>query len=75
MCTTCGCGGGDTVLPVTLSPEMAHAARLVRLERDLLAHNASVAAENRAAFTQARTLALNLMSSPCLLYTSPSPRD
>lgn len=44
--------------------EHTHAARLVRVERDLLAHNASVASANRAAFQHDRTLALNLMSSP-----------
>jgi hydrogenase nickel incorporation protein HypB len=39
-------------------------ARLVSVERDLLARNNAVAEENRRRFQAARTLALNLVSSP-----------
>jgi hydrogenase nickel incorporation protein HypB len=52
------------LLPIVLTPEREHAARLVRVERDLLSFNADIAAKNRAAFRQDRTLTLNLMSSP-----------
>lgn len=48
MCSTCGC----------------EEPRLVRVEQDLLAHNALVARLNRAAFAAAGTRALNLVSSP-----------
>ena len=40
------------------------APRLVSVERDLLARNNAVAEENRRRFQAARTLALNLVSSP-----------
>ncbi|HUI94176.1 MAG TPA: hydrogenase nickel incorporation protein HypB, partial [Xanthobacteraceae bacterium] len=39
-------------------------ARLVSVERDLLAKNDAIAAENRRALQAAKTLALNLVSSP-----------
>ena len=39
-------------------------ARLLSVERDILARNDAVAAENRRALQAARTLALNLVSSP-----------
>ncbi len=38
--------------------------RLVRVERDILAHNDTIAAVNRARLAAAGTLALNLVSSP-----------
>ena len=40
------------------------ATRLVAVEQDILARNKAVAAANRSAFQAARTLALNLVSSP-----------
>jgi hydrogenase nickel incorporation protein HypB len=49
---------------ITRTHADTHAARLVRVERDLLSYNAAIAAENRAVFTRDRTFALNLMSSP-----------
>jgi len=42
----------------------AVAARLVTVEQDILARNDAIAMENRRAFQAARTLALNLVSSP-----------
>jgi len=40
------------------------AARLVTIERDILAKNDAIAAENRHALQAAKTLSLNLVSSP-----------
>ena len=40
------------------------AARLVTIERDILAKNDAIAAENRRALQAAKTLSLNLVSSP-----------
>jgi hydrogenase nickel incorporation protein HypB len=40
------------------------AARLISVERDLLAKNDAIAAENRRALQAAKTLTLNLVSSP-----------
>jgi hydrogenase nickel incorporation protein HypB len=40
------------------------AARLVMIERDILAKNDAIAAENRHALQAAKTLSLNLVSSP-----------
>jgi hydrogenase nickel incorporation protein HypB len=42
----------------------APAARLISVEQDILAKNNAVAAENRRGFQAAKTLALNLVSSP-----------
>jgi hydrogenase nickel incorporation protein HypB len=56
MCTTCGCGDGAEAGP--------DAARLVTLERDLLAANDAEAAAIRRRLAAAGTLALNLVSSP-----------
>jgi len=39
-------------------------ARLISVERDILAKNDAIAAENRRALQAAKTLALNLVSSP-----------
>jgi len=50
--------------PFVLAPEPPLPSRRLRLERDLLALNDSVAAANRLALARQRTLALNLMSSP-----------
>ena len=41
-----------------------HAARIVRVERDILEKNDRIAATNRRLFAATRTLALNLVSSP-----------
>jgi hydrogenase nickel incorporation protein HypB len=42
----------------------ASAARLISVEQDILAKNDAIAAENRRGFQAAKTLALNLVSSP-----------
>jgi len=42
----------------------ADATRVLSVERDLLAHNDAVAAQNRRDFQAAKTLTLNLVSSP-----------
>lgn len=42
----------------------AAAARLVSVEQDILARNDAIAMENRRAFQAAKTVALNLVSSP-----------
>jgi len=42
----------------------AGAARLISVEQDILAKNDAIAAENRRGFHAAKTLALNLVSSP-----------
>jgi hydrogenase nickel incorporation protein HypB len=46
------------------APVPAGAARLLSVEQDLLARNDAVAARNRRDFQAARTLTLNLVSSP-----------
>jgi hydrogenase nickel incorporation protein HypB len=72
MCGTCGCGH---TLARPSRPKDAHGAvqyraavqtetRRVRVERDLLAQNDALAAQNRARFAAHNTLALNLVSSP-----------
>ena len=45
-------------------PSGAAATRVLSVERDLLAHNDAVAAQNRRDFQAAKTLTLNLVSSP-----------
>ena len=45
-------------------PSGADATRVLSVERDLLAHNDAVAAQNRRDFQAAKTLTLNLVSSP-----------
>ena len=45
-------------------PSGANATRVLSVERDLLAHNDAVAAQNRRDFQAAKTLTLNLVSSP-----------
>ncbi|BDU73224.1 hydrogenase nickel incorporation protein HypB [Mesoterricola silvestris] len=69
MCTTCGCGGdGVSIGGKAHSHDHPHPApgtrRRVVLERDLLAKNNLLAADNRAWFAQRGILALNLVSSP-----------
>ena len=69
MCTTCGCGGdGATIGGKPHSHDHAHPApgvrRRVVVERDLLAKNNALAADNRAWFAERGIFALNLVSSP-----------
>ncbi|MFO1324411.1 MAG: hydrogenase nickel incorporation protein HypB [Burkholderiales bacterium] len=75
MCTTCGCGGGAAridgkpavtgyVASLLAAPAAATAARVVRVEQDLLAKNDRIAAGNRRAFAERGVFALNLVSSP-----------
>lgn len=62
-----GQGGGIAYRPVAEPAEMAHdtaQARIVRVERDILAKNDALAAGNRALFSAQAILALNLVSSP-----------
>lgn len=79
MCTTCGCGGDGATIegkPHTHLHDHAHAhdhdhahpapgvRRRVVLERDLLAKNNALAADNRAFFRERGIFCLNLVSSP-----------
>jgi len=72
MCGTCGCGHTLFKPPQRKSAEGAvqyrstapTETRRVRVERDLLAENDALAAQNRAFFTAQNILALNLVSSP-----------
>lgn len=45
-------------------PSGADATRVLSVERDLLAHNDAIAAQNRRDFQAGKTLTLNLVSSP-----------
>ena len=63
MCTTCGCGQHEH-LPGG-SPGLAQAGlRRLRVERDLLARNDALAADNRRLWRGRGLLVLNLLSSP-----------
>ncbi|MGC2458142.1 MAG: hydrogenase nickel incorporation protein HypB [Gallionellaceae bacterium] len=72
MCGTCGCGHALTKPAQHKSVEGAvqyrsttqTETRRVRVERDLLAENDALAAQNRARFAAQNILALNLVSSP-----------
>lgn len=74
MCATCGCGPAKGhAHDHEHGPEghdhrhvrrEARPSRTVRLERDVLARNAGIAARNRAGFDARGIAALNLMSSP-----------
>ncbi len=72
MCGTCGCGHTLTKPPQHDSVKGAvqyrsitqTETRRVRVERDLLAENDALAAQNRARFSALNILALNLVSSP-----------
>jgi len=69
MCTTCGCGGdGATIGGKPHTHDHVHPApgvrRRVVVERDLLAKNNALAADNRAWFEERGIFALNLVSSP-----------
>jgi len=57
MCTDCGCPHPD-------HHEEAHAHRTIRVEEDLLAKNARLAAGNRRLFAEKGLFVLNLVSSP-----------
>jgi hydrogenase nickel incorporation protein HypB len=62
-----GQGGGLAYRPAAGPVEAAHdttQARIVRIERDILAKNDALAAGNRALFSEHTILALNLVSSP-----------
>ena len=52
------------LLPLEAGLDRAAAARVIRVERDLLEHNDRLAAQNRATFAAHGVLALNLVSSP-----------
>jgi hydrogenase nickel incorporation protein HypB len=62
----CGCGAADGPGATRDGGALAlaAAARIVRVERDILEKNDRYAATNRARFAAGRTLALNLVSSP-----------
>jgi hydrogenase nickel incorporation protein HypB len=66
MCGVCGCSEGETRIeaPEALRRAPEDQARLLRVEEDILAKNNGIAAHNRQHFADARTLALNLVSSP-----------
>ena len=76
MCTTCGCGDGDTRIDGK-AHEHAHAyvpvhshapglsrARMVSVEQNLLAKNDAYAGENRRRLRERKVFAVNLVSSP-----------
>jgi hydrogenase nickel incorporation protein HypB len=75
MCTTCGCGEGETLIDgkVPHSHEHHHdhshapsvsESRMVQVEQDILAKNNAFADANRRYFADHGILALNLVSSP-----------
>jgi hydrogenase nickel incorporation protein HypB len=61
MCATCGCSGTSRALR---APWSSGAARLVRLEAEVLGKNDRIAAENRAWLAARRLTCLNVLSSP-----------
>ena len=67
MCTTCGCGHGDTHIegrkPGYIEALMS-APRTVRVEQDILARNDAIAAASRRELEGRGIFALNLVSSP-----------
>jgi len=73
MCGTCGCGNSLLKPPQRKTAEKGAVqyrstapveTRRIRVERDLLAENDTLAAQNRAFFAVRNILALNLVSSP-----------
>ncbi len=77
MCTTCGCGEADgrgvSIDGSNVDKHSVHGldhgsdderARLITLEEDLLAKNASFAEANRRLFGERGAFAINLVSSP-----------
>lgn len=70
MCATCGCDGEheahehDHGHEHGLDHGHEHPSRTVRLERDLLAKNATLAGQNRAWLARREVVAFNLVSAP-----------
>lgn len=65
MCATCGCGHAPLKLAPSLNREQNFAAaRLLKVEQDLLQKNNDYAAENRNFFKQRNILVLNFVASP-----------
>lgn len=75
MCTTCGCGtgqtqiNGKTIHPHHITHSHTHApgmsqARIVKIERDILDENNHYAAQNRRNLLERGIFSLNLVSSP-----------
>ena len=70
MCTTCGCGHGETKIEGhAYAPRHSHApgmapSRMLKIEQDILSKNDAYARENRAFLAGRRVFALNLVSSP-----------
>ncbi|MFC1536751.1 hydrogenase nickel incorporation protein HypB [Pseudomonadota bacterium] len=73
MCTTCGCGAGETVIEGHTHEHGHHDhhhdhneenGRIVQLEQDILAKNNAYATANRRHFLEQGILTLNLVSSP-----------
>jgi hydrogenase nickel incorporation protein HypB len=58
MCTSCGCSGNSH------QHDTLHDARLIEVEKNLLAKNDIYAEKNRKVLEKSMTLALNLVSSP-----------
>ncbi len=71
MCSTCGCGEGDTRID-GIAPHAHHHShdhaldqtRMVQVEQDILAKNNAFADVNRLYFSDHGILTLNLVSSP-----------
>ncbi|GAO35011.1 hydrogenase nickel incorporation protein HypB [Sulfuricella sp. T08] len=80
MCTTCGCGQGETKIDgeehthayvhahehgsLLQGRPHAHTSRMVQVEQDILAKNNQYASANRSHFAEHGIFALNLVSSP-----------
>ena len=70
MCTTCGCGHGETKIEGhAYAPRHSHApgmapSRMLKIEQDILSKNDAYARENRAFLAGRRVFALNLVASP-----------
>jgi hydrogenase nickel incorporation protein HypB len=65
MCLNCGCAAGNTPEHHHHGDEPRHdGSRTVRVEEELLAKNARLAADNRNRFHRNGVLVLNLVSSP-----------
>lgn len=64
MCTTCGCGQGETRLEGVALGHSHGPRHRVQLERRLLEKNDALARANRVGFTSRGIFVLNLVSSP-----------
>jgi hydrogenase nickel incorporation protein HypB len=74
MCSTCGCSDRTSIhfheaheanhSDEGSGADSSQTARIVRLEQDILAKNASIAARNRQWLEERRILAINVMGSP-----------